>query len=292
MNTRQMEYILAIMETGNFNRAAEKLFISQPTLTYQIKLVEREIGFQLFNRSLRGTTLTPAGEQLVTTIRNIMVDLRTAVEQGQNFARKYTQDIRIVEPIRSALGQLPQAIEAFEASHPGISITPGFDWQNGLTRFLKGEYDVLFDLYENVHHIPELEMHPLFDSKIYLVTRQDDELASRTLIHEADLAGRTLMVGGPSPEPLRNVQKRVVAHTHCQYFNSESHDMSLTYVASRRGIVLAPGFLNDGTGEFCWTPFACKETIPCVLCTHKEDRRPELLDFVRELIRRHQDQFY
>ena len=113
MNTRQMEYILAIMETGNFNRAAEKLFISQPTLTYQIKLVEREIGFQLFNRSLRGTTLTPAGEQLVTTIRNIMVDLRTAVEQGQNFARKYTQDIRIVEPIRSALGQLPQAIEAF-----------------------------------------------------------------------------------------------------------------------------------------------------------------------------------
>ena len=45
MNTRQIDYILELAKTLNFNRAAENLFITQPTLTYQIKAVEEEIGF-------------------------------------------------------------------------------------------------------------------------------------------------------------------------------------------------------------------------------------------------------
>jgi DNA-binding transcriptional LysR family regulator len=292
MNTRQMEYILAIVETRNFNRAAEALYISQPTLTYQIKLVEKEIGFKLFDRSFRGITLTPAGEQFITTVRNVLTDLKIAVEQGQNVSRKYTQDIRIVEPIRSALPLLPRAIEAFEAAHPHTSVTPGFDWYNGLTRFLKGEYDIIFDLYENVRQIPDINVHPLFSSKIYLITRTDDPLAGKELIHENDLAGRTLMVGGPSPEPLRAVQKRVVTHVECSHFNSESHDMSLTYVASKRAIVLAPGFLHEHTDDFCWTPFDCTETIPCVLCTHKEDKREEVKELVESLVEMHKTSFH
>lgn len=64
MNTKQMEYILAIMETRNFNRAAEALYISQPTLTYQIKLVEKEIGFRIFDRSFRGITRRRRGNSL------------------------------------------------------------------------------------------------------------------------------------------------------------------------------------------------------------------------------------
>ena len=64
MNTKQMEYILELARTGNFNRAAENLYISQPTLTYQIKLAEQEIRFRLFDRSGRGAALTPAGSSL------------------------------------------------------------------------------------------------------------------------------------------------------------------------------------------------------------------------------------
>ena len=64
MNTKQIDYILEIAQTKNFNRAAENLFISQPTLSYQIKLIEDEVGFLIFERSVRGAVLTPAGEQL------------------------------------------------------------------------------------------------------------------------------------------------------------------------------------------------------------------------------------
>ena len=280
MNTRQMAYIIELAQTENFNRAAENLYISQPTLTYQIKLVEGEIGFRIFDRSGRGATLTPAGEQFVTTLRNIMTELSMAIEQGQNFASQYQENIRIVVPIRSAIYFLPDAIARFEAEQPGLSVTPGFDWHHGLDAFLKGEYDMCFAFQGDVRHVPDIELHPLFDSRIYLVTRTDDPLAQKDIIHTEDLNGHTLMVGGPSQEPLRLVQRRVIAETNCQYFNSESHDMSLTYVAAKRGIVLSPGFLNDHTGAFAWTPFACEEPIPCVVCTHKEDHRESIHQFL------------
>ncbi|MBQ9582461.1 MAG: LysR family transcriptional regulator, partial [Synergistaceae bacterium] len=86
MNTKQIDCVLEIAQTKNFNRAAENLFISQPALTYQIKLVEEEIGFKLFDRSSRGAVLTPAGEQFCTTLRNIRGELKRAIEQGQNFS--------------------------------------------------------------------------------------------------------------------------------------------------------------------------------------------------------------
>ena len=86
MNTKQMEYILELAQVLNFNRAAENLFISQPTLTYQIKIVENEIGFAIFERSGKGAMLTPAGAQFVGTLRSLYGQLKAAIEQGQNFS--------------------------------------------------------------------------------------------------------------------------------------------------------------------------------------------------------------
>lgn len=283
MNTKQMEYILELAKTGNFNRAAENLYISQPTMTYQIKAAEQEVGFMIFARSGKGAALTPAGEQFVKTVRTVLSELKIAIEQGQNFAAKYKEDIRVVMPIRSALYFLPQAMQQLQKLHPEISVTPAFDWYHGMDSFLRGEQDIAFAIKDEVRHVPDIHVHPLFDSRIYLVTLPDDPLAQKEVIHTADLKGRTLMVGGPSQAPLRKVQNRVVAETGCDYFNSESHDMSLTYVASRRGIVLSPGFLNDHAGVFTWTPFDCPETIPCVLCTHKNDQRPFVKEFIQLL---------
>ncbi len=110
MNTKQIRCILELARTQNFNRAAENLFISQPTLTYQLKAAEDEIGFAIFSRSARGASLTPAGAQFVTTLQTIQQALQAAIEQGQNFSAKYQDSIRIVLPIRSALYFLPQAI--------------------------------------------------------------------------------------------------------------------------------------------------------------------------------------
>ena len=135
----------------------------------------------------------------------------------------------------------------------------------------------------DVKHIPDVVLHPLFESRIYLITETADPLAQKDLVRTEDLAGRTLMVGGGSPPQLRRVQQRVIEATGISYFNSANHDTTLTNVAARKGVCLAPGFLNDQSGEFAWTPFDCEETVPCVLCTHKQERRKEALAFVKLL---------
>ena len=283
MNTKQMEYILELAQTKNFNRAAENLFISQPTLTYQIKTVEDELGFPLFERSGRGAMLTPAGAQFCTTLRNIRDELKRATEQGQNFSARYRMDISIGLPMRSAIYFLPEAIEAFETENETVSVTPHFLPLAEAVSFLKGEEDILFAMEHDVKHIPDIVLHPLFESRIYLITETTDPLAQNAPVRAEDLAGRTLMVGGGSPPQLRRVQQRVIEATNIPYFNSANHETTLTNVAAHKGICLAPGFLNDHNGEFAWTPFDCEETVPCMLCTHKQEHRKEVLDFVKLL---------
>lgn len=76
------------------------------------------------------------------------------------------------------------------------------------------------------------------------------------------------------------VQHRLISSGKIDYFNSPDHDTTLTNVAAGRGVCLAPGFLNDHSGQFAWIPFDCKESFTCVLCTHKEDRRDSLNVFI------------
>lgn len=281
MNTKQIDYILELAQTQNFNKAAENLYISQPTMTYQINNVEEEIGFRLFNRSGKGASLTPAGAQFVISLRTIQEELKTAIEQGQNFSSEYKEDIRITLPIRSAVYFLPDAIMKMMKEDKTLNITPSFDWYHGKDSFLNGDQDILFAWEEDMNRVPDIHKHHLFDSRIYLICRNDDKLAGKRIITAEDLKGRTLMVGGGSQGPLKIVQQRVISQIHCNYFNSHDHDTSLTNVAAKRAIVLAPGFLNDHSSQFTWIPFDCSEVIPCALYTHSSDTRWSVMKFIQ-----------
>ncbi len=57
----------------------------------------------------------------------------------------------------------------------------------------------------------------------------------------------------------------------------------LTNIAAGKGICLAPGFLNDHSQLFSWIPFDRQERFECVLCTHKDDNRPEVTEFLKIL---------
>ncbi|MBR2214730.1 MAG: LysR family transcriptional regulator [Selenomonadaceae bacterium] len=280
MNSKQIDCILELAQSLNFNRAAENLYIAQPTLTYHIKTVEEEIGFTLFHRSGKGATLTPAGQQFCMILRNLREELKRAIEQGQNNSRRYQHNLTIGLPLRSAIYFLSQAIAEFERTHTGVSVTPEFIPLHSADRFLRGEEDMVFAREEDMKRIPDIRLHPLFKSKIYLITTLSDPLAQKELVRLEDLAGRTLMVGGGSQPELRAVQQRALAKLRLDHFNSNDHDTTLTNVAAGKGICLAPGFLNDHNGEFAWTPFDCRETISCVICTHASDQRPLLMEFI------------
>lgn len=113
MNTKQIDYCIELAHTLNFSRAADNMFVSQPTFSYQIRLLEEEIGFPIFDRSGRGASLTPAGRQFVSYLIHMREEMKRAIEQGQNFSSKYREDISISLMVRQAVYFLPEAIKLF-----------------------------------------------------------------------------------------------------------------------------------------------------------------------------------
>ena len=281
MNTKQMDYIIETAKTLNLSRAAENLFISQPALSYQIKVIEEEVGFAIFDRVGKSIRLTPAGQQLVTSLQRISVDLQFAIEQAQNMGEIYTDSIKIGFASRSALYYLPQAMKLFEQMHPDVQIVPEIQAPNdSLTAFLHKELDLILLPKQEAQKLSNVVIHPLYISQIYLLCQQTDPLAQLDRVTAQDLAGRTLLVNGGSSQILRQVQQRVISTVPIHYFNSPTHDFTLIQVASDKAICLSPGYLNDHSGVFAWIPFDCPESFDLVLVSHQEQLNPALANLI------------
>lgn len=281
MNTKQMDYIIETAKTLNLSRAAENLFISQPALSYQIKVIEEEVGFAIFDRVGKSIRLTPAGQQLVTSLQRISVDLQFAIEQAQNMGEIYTDSIKIGFASRSALYYLPEAMKLFEQMHPDVQIVPEIQAPNdSLTAFLHKELDLILLPKQEAQKLSNVVIHPLYISQIYLLCQQMDPLAQLDRVTAQDLSGRTLLVNGGSSQTLRQVQQRVLSTVPIRYFNSPTHDFTLIQVASDKAICLSPGYLNDHSGVFAWIPFDCPESFDLVLVSHQEQLNPALANLI------------
>lgn len=281
MNTKQIDCVLELANTLNFNRAAENLFITQPALSYQIKSLETELGFQIFLRSGKGAALTLAGERFCEYMRFMRADLKRTIETCRNFNQDYNDVIRICVSYRTALLALPDAIRTFNNIHPDIFIDVTINrGPQTYSDFLQHQYDVFFSIKSSLTQQSEIQLHDLYDSPIYLVVNQSDPLAKLDVADYEDLKGRTLLVGGGSPKELLYAQRTAVNQLNIASLTSENHETTLINIASNRAVCLIPGLLNNYSNEFAWIPFPAAGTIPCVLCTHKDNPKESLPDFI------------
>lgn len=274
MNSKQIDCAIELSRTLNFRQAAENLYMSQPTLTYQIQTLESELGFSLFHRSGKGATLSVAGEQFCTTLTRMKDEMKAAIETGRNLSKQYKDALNVSIPLRSAIYFLPHIMKQFQKEFPDISLQIKHIYGNErIDSFLRGEEDIIFGLETHLSHIPNMLVHKLFDSHIYLVCEKDDPLAKKEVAQVEDLNNRVLMVGGGSPIQLQRVQQTVMNQTNVKTINSPDHNTTLTNISAGLGVCLCPGFTNDHLGEFAWIPFHTEEKMTCVLGTHKHDSR-------------------
>ena len=101
MTLQQLRYVIGIAKVGSFNKAAENLFISQPSLTTAIRDLEEEIGIVIFNRTSRGVSLTPDGEEFVASCITI-TRLSVAVTTRPCSRRRSSPFRRSIIPSRSS----------------------------------------------------------------------------------------------------------------------------------------------------------------------------------------------
>ncbi|QGV80495.1 LysR family transcriptional regulator [Streptomyces ficellus] len=119
IDTRLLRYFAAVAEEGHLTRAAERLFISQPALTKQVKQLEAQLGVELFVRSRNGMTLTAAGAALAAAVPAVLDAWGTALSATKVAAARAARVLR-VGFVASAANELTQHIIAeFARRRPG-----------------------------------------------------------------------------------------------------------------------------------------------------------------------------
>ncbi|OYU84317.1 MAG: DNA-binding transcriptional regulator OxyR [Flavobacterium sp. BFFFF2] len=122
MTITQLHYILAIAEYKNFTLAAEKCFVTQPTLSMQVLKIEEELGIQIFDRSKKPIQLTAIGEKIVLQAKNIVNEaqrIQDIVEQQKGFIGGEFR-IGIIPTVMPTL--LPMFLNTFIKRYPKIEL--------------------------------------------------------------------------------------------------------------------------------------------------------------------------
>jgi len=123
LELRHLRYFVAVAEELNFTRAAERLHIAQPPLSTQIRLLEEELGAQLFEREKRRVYLTQAGREMLDRARAILAAAEQAKDAVRRTANGETGELRLGYAASAMFTEvLPGAIRNFQKRHPRIRL--------------------------------------------------------------------------------------------------------------------------------------------------------------------------
>ncbi|MCO5725366.1 LysR substrate-binding domain-containing protein [Robiginitalea marina] len=122
MTITQLQYVLAVAEYQNFTLAAEKCFVTQPTLSMQVQKLEDELGLQIFDRGKKPISITDAGRRIVEQARNIVNEaarIRDIVDQEKGFVGG-TFTLGIIPTVMPTL--LPMFLKTFVERYPKVHL--------------------------------------------------------------------------------------------------------------------------------------------------------------------------
>ncbi|MGH7684028.1 MAG: LysR substrate-binding domain-containing protein [Vulcanimicrobiaceae bacterium] len=122
MDLRTLRYFLAVAEQQQFTKAAKTLNVAQPSLSYQIKKLERELGVQLLHRTKRSVSVTAAGRILVEEVRVLLAQFNSLVETTKLVATGTIGDLSIGFVESAALAMLPDVVRELRKHHPQVSV--------------------------------------------------------------------------------------------------------------------------------------------------------------------------
>lgn len=122
MELRHLRYFLAVAEELNFTKAAEKLFISQPPLSRQIKDLEQEVGTPLFTRDNRNVALTEAGKFLEREVKETLHQLETALAHARKIGNNISGDYKVAYTSSTFSDAIPQLVAHLSERYPYLNI--------------------------------------------------------------------------------------------------------------------------------------------------------------------------
>ena len=218
MNLNQIEYFLKLAELESFKQTAEVLYVSQPAVSKQISLLEKEWGFSLFERGYKTARLTPAGKMMADMLKNASQQYEQTLRLAWIRSRQSNSVIRIGLPEYAIIGNLFELLTQFQREHPDIELNV---YQVPLSELGTLDEEAQFDITvehernlrnkENVDsvtlarrrhvayvspHLPAIQKsNPVFedlkDTPVFVPTRERDSITTDIMLHICKCHGFT-----------------------------------------------------------------------------------------------------
>lgn len=194
MTLQQLHYVIVIAETGSMNKAAEKLYITQPSLTAMVKELESELGIIIFHRSGRGVSLTGDGQEFITYARQLY-------HQYEELAEKYGPAGTLKKKFGVSTQHYSFAVKAFVETVKNFD-TAKYEFAIRETktkeviedvRSLRSEIGIIYlsdfnrNFINKILKAGELEFHRLIDCQVFVYLWKNHPLANKIGITAAEL---------------------------------------------------------------------------------------------------------
>lgn len=193
MNIKDLEYLVAIDDERHFHRAAERCFVSQPTLSGQLKKLEEELGVLLVERNNRKVSITEAGKVVITHARAVLNEVSTIKDIANSFQDAMIGDIRVGIIPTIAPYLLPIIMPKLNKGFPKLKIWL-YEYQTHilLEKLQKSELDFLIlALPIEKHDFSELD---LFREPFRLAVKKGHALSTKKEINMGDIAQQELLL--------------------------------------------------------------------------------------------------
>ncbi len=198
---RYIEYVYTVYREKSFTRAAEKLYISQPSLSMTIKKLEKELGFPIFERCTKEIRPTYLGEKYIAAIEEIFLIKNNLENEIDDFLKLRKGSVILGSTSFIASNVLPGLLKEFRLKYPGIELKITVEQSSVLLNKLeKGQIDILIDNATTLN--ADISYIPLLNERILLAIPSNFEVNERYTekqLSAKDIAN-VVSVNDPLPE--------------------------------------------------------------------------------------------
>jgi LysR family hydrogen peroxide-inducible transcriptional activator len=241
MNLKDLKYLVALADTGHFGKAAERTFVSQPTLSAQLKKLEEYLGVKLVERQPNNVQLTDVGKQVVIRARRMLEHGEEIIALARNQADPLSGRIKVALIPTVGPYLLPRVTQKIRKALPNLGLML-YEYQTEplLKRLRDGEIDL------GIIALPSdaegLESRVLYQEAFMLAVPQQHPLSDKAVVKIQDLKGQALLLledGHCLRDQALEVCSRVDVH-EVEDFRATSLETLRQMVVAGLGITLLP----------------------------------------------------
>ena len=208
MDQKQLAYFVSVAKYRNFSRAAQDFYLTQPAISHQIKMLEKELDTVLFVRNTKRVTLTDSGELFLEDAKSIL----DAIEQSKQklaLAKEQPSMLRICHLAAPTHQFLPDVVNQFHVKYPYVKIRLMRKDALQILETASGQNaDIYFSMMPDLQQCPGLNIKKIQSDSICLVTRKDHPALQKMILDYDKLASEPFLVF--HPEHAKYMNQRII----------------------------------------------------------------------------------